>query len=132
MPSIKTTVENLNGMNNTKVLDVLEALESYTLSVEEEKGYKEYTIHKQNADGLISQVEKTNDVVLINKRFDEIRSSVYIISSKLTSDGLIILEKTNDVYNLYIEWESSNDKELLESFRDEEKARLAFVAAITQ
>ena len=132
MPSIKTTVENLNGMNNTKVLDVLEVLESYTLSVEEEKGYKEYTIHKQNADGLISQVEKTNDVVLINKRFDEIRSSVYIISSKLTSDGLIILEKTNDVYNLYIEWESSNDKELLESFRDEEKARLAFVAAITQ
>jgi hypothetical protein len=49
---------------------------------------------------------------------------------KLTNDGLMTLQENNGVYELCLEWESSGEQEILETFTDKKSATRGWLNAI--
>ena len=66
----KTKVENANGMENTKVLEISgnHALSVETIAIDT----KEYFIHKRTESGLIEHVVSSFNATYINERFAEL------------------------------------------------------------
>lgn len=67
MKDAKSIIENLNGLGNTKVIS---EKNSFYLAVEVTNKYRDYKLYTQSLDGLVEQVDNSDNLEYMRGKFD--------------------------------------------------------------